>query len=103
MTGFAVQPDPLYGSGQQYQDVHDELASIYARLTTALDTAGQFWGGDKTGQDFANKYCPQAVAQLQQMSGTAAGLQSIIDGVAAWAKNYVTADNAVAQSTPAAG
>jgi uncharacterized protein YukE len=102
MTGFAAQPDPLYGTGQQYQDVHDELAAIYSRLTSALDTAGQFWGGDQTGQDFAHKYCPKAVAQLQQMSGTATGLRSIIDGVADWAKNYVNADDAVAQSTPAA-
>jgi uncharacterized protein YukE len=103
MTGFAARPDPLYGSGQQYQAVHDELASIYDRLTGALDATGQFWGGDLPGQNFARDYCPKAVSQLQQMGATGDGLQSVIDGVASWAKNYVEADAAVAQSTPSAG
>ena len=103
MTGFTAQPNPLYGSGQQYQAVHDELASIYDRLTRALDAAGQFWGSDQIGQPFARDYCPKAVSQLQQMGATGDGLQSVIDGVATWAKNYVDADAAVAQSTPSAG
>ena len=100
MTGFAVQADPLYANGQQYDLVHSELASIYVRLTQALDAAGQFWGGDDSGQAFARSYCPAAVSQLRQMGATGEGLQSLIAGVCSWAKNYVDADSAVAQSTP---
>jgi uncharacterized protein YukE len=100
VTGFAVQPDPLYTNGQQYDLVHSELGSIYSRLTQTLDAAGQFWGGDDSGRAFARSYCPAAVAQVRQMGATSEGLQSLIAGVCSWAKNYVDADSTVAQSTP---
>jgi len=100
MTGFAVQPDPLFDKGQQYDLVHSELAAIYSRLTQALDAAGPFWGGDESGQRFARTYWPAAVAQLRQMGATGEGLQSLIAGVCRWATNYVNTDSTVAQSTP---
>jgi hypothetical protein len=39
-----------------------------------------------------------ALPALSQLSQTNVGLQSMVDGVATWAKNYLQADDAAQQS-----
>jgi hypothetical protein len=45
-----------------------------------------------------------ALDALQQMDSTQQGLQSMVDGICSWAKNYVSADDlAKADATQVAG
>lgn len=98
--GYTAQPSDLRSSASQYDWVAQQVQQIYTTLTQALDAEGACWGNDDQGQTFGAKYCPPAVAALQQMSDTNQGVQSMVDSICTWAKNYVSADQA-AQSSAA--
>ena len=101
--GFTAQSTDLRSTAPQYQAVAGQVAQVYQTLVTALDNEGACWGSDAQGQAFGNKYCPAAVSLLQQMGNTNQGLQSMVDGICSWAKNYMEADQAVAQSASQLG
>ena len=98
--GYTAQPGDLQSTAPQYDWVAQQVQQVYTTLTQALDAEGACWGNDDQGQTFGAKYCPPAVAALQQMSNTNQGVQSMVDSICAWAKNYVSADQA-AQSSAA--
>lgn len=88
-----VQADAarLHHGSKGYQDVADRVAAIYRVLSTKLETEGACWGNDPAGQTFAQKYVPSALSVLSQMDNTNQGVQSMVDGICSWAKNYVDA------------
>lgn len=98
--GYTAQPTNLQSAAPQYDWVAQQMQTIYSALTHALDAEGACWGNDDQGQSFGAKYCPPAVAALQQMSNTNQGVQSMVDSICTWARNYVSADQA-AQSSAA--
>jgi hypothetical protein len=98
--GYTAQPADLQSAAPQYDWVARQVQVVYSTLTQALDAEGACWGADDQGQSFGTKYCPPAVAVLQQMSNTGQGLQSMVDSICTWAKNYVSADEE-AQSSAA--
>jgi len=98
--GYTAQPAALRSTAPQYDGVAQQLRVIYGTLTQALDAEGACWGSDDQGQSFGAKYCPPAVAGLQQMSDANQGVQSMVDSICTWAKNYVSADEE-AQSSAA--
>jgi uncharacterized protein YukE len=97
MTGFTAQTTNLGDTAPQYDSVAQQVQSVYTTLVNALETEGACWGNDTQGQSFGAKYCPPALSLLQQMGNTNQGLQSMVDGICAWAKNYVNVDQLVAQ------
>ena len=98
--GYTAQPTDLQSTAPQYDWVAQQVQAIYSTLSQALDAEGACWGNDDQGQTFGAKYCPPAVAALQQMSNTNQGVQSMVDSICTWAKNYVSADQE-AQSSAA--
>jgi uncharacterized protein YukE len=91
--GIQTNPDDLQDNAPRYQHVSDQLNDIYGRLTASLDAWGACWGDDDAGRAFASKYVQPALDALQQMDSTKQGLQSMVDGICSWAKNYVSADD----------
>lgn len=91
--GYTAQPAGLQSTAPQYDWVAGQVQIVYSNLTQALDAEGACWGNDDQGQAFGAKYCPPAVAALQQMSNTNQGVQSMVDTICTWARNYVSADS----------
>jgi len=96
--GYTAQPADLQSTAPQYDWVAQQVQVVDSTLTQALDAEGACWGSDEAGQSFGAKYCPPAVAALRQMSNTSQGVQSMVDSICTWAKNYVSADQAAQAS-----
>jgi hypothetical protein len=110
VNDITAQADQLHGTSGRYQSVADQVASIYQRLVGALDAEGACWGMDQSGKAFGDKYVNSALAVLQQMDDTNQGVQSMVDGICTWAKNYLDAGasatsdaNQLSQPTPYSG
>jgi hypothetical protein len=89
MTDVRADAAQLHHGSKGYQDVADRVAAIYRVLSTKLETEGACWGNDAAGQTFAKKYVPSALSVLSQMDSTNQGVQSMVDGICSWAKNYL--------------
>jgi uncharacterized protein YukE len=94
MSGYTVDPTSLASNAPQYGAVADQVQAVYDTLTAKLEAEGACWGNDDAGNAFAAKYVGGAVSALQQMDTTHQGLQSMVDGICTWARNYVNADQA---------
>jgi hypothetical protein len=90
--GYTAQTTDLQSAAPQYDSVAQQVQQVYTTLSQALEGEGACWGNDDSGQTFGSKYCPPAVSALEQMSNTNQGLQSMVDGICSWAKNYIGAD-----------
>jgi hypothetical protein len=88
ITASTVQ---LQGTSGLYQSIVDQIGEVYQVLTARLAGEGLCWGNDEPGIAFGDKYVPAALAVLSQLDNTHQGVQSMVDGIAAWAKNYVDA------------
>ncbi|GIH18849.1 hypothetical protein [Rugosimonospora africana] len=98
MSGFTTNTNDLQSTAPQYDSVADQVRQIYTTLTDALNVEGACWGSDDAGKTFGGKYVSAALPALQQLSATNDGLQSMVDGICSWAKNYLNADDAAQQS-----
>lgn len=94
MTDIRADSDQLHHSSKGYQDVADRIGRIYQVLSAKLETEGACWGNDPAGQALGNKYVPSALSILTQMDTTNQGVQSMVDGICSWAKNYMGAASA---------
>ena len=98
MSGYTVDPQGLHGTAPLYGHTADQVAQIYRTLTDVLDLEGACWGSDEQGTAFGRRYVAAALPALSQLSQTNEGLQSMVDGVATWAKNYLQGEDAAQQS-----
>jgi hypothetical protein len=98
VSGFTTNTNDLQSTAPQYDSVAQQVQQIYTTLTNALDREGACWGSDDAGMTFGKKYVAAALPALRQMSETNQGLQSMVDGVCSWAKNYLNVDDAAKQS-----
>lgn len=101
--GYTAQPADLQSAAPQYDWVAQQVAQVYTTLTQVLDDEGACWGNDDSGQTFGAKYCQSALPAIQQMSNTNQGLQSMVDSICTWAKNYVSADQEAQSSASQIG
>jgi uncharacterized protein YukE len=92
MNDITAKADQLHGTSGQYQTVADQVSKIYQTLTAKLDAEGACWGNDTSGATFGKKYVPSALSVLSQMDNTNQGVQSMVDGICSWAKNYTNAN-----------
>jgi hypothetical protein len=97
VSGYTAQTGSLQGSAPKYGDVSDQVRKIYQTLVDRLEGEGACWGNDTQGKSFGQKYCAPALSALQQMSNTNEGLESMVDGICTWAKNYVNVDELAQQ------
>lgn len=101
MAGYATNPGDLHAAAPRYDAVARGTRRIYDTLTRALEAEGACWGNDDAGRTFGRKYVPAALPALRQMSDTNQGIQSMVDGVCGWAKNYIDVDQQVRESAAA--
>jgi uncharacterized protein YukE len=97
LSGYTVDPSGLAPNAALYGAAADQVRSLHDTLASKLDAEGACWGNDDAGAAFAAKYVGPALTALQQMVSTNEGLQSMVDGIYSWAKNYVNADQAAQQ------
>lgn len=97
--GITAQTTDLKSAAPKYDVVSQQVAQIYQTLVHALDAEGACWGNDAQGATFGGKYCPPAVSAIQQMGNTKQGVQSMVDGICSWAKNYMNADQSASAGT----
>lgn len=97
MSGYTAQTSSLQYTAPRYGDVSDQVTKIYQTLVDRLEAEGACWGSDTQGQNFGQKYCGPALSALQQMSNTNQGLESMVDGICTWARNYVNVDELAQQ------
>lgn len=93
-SGYTVDPVALQSSSPQYDDHAQQVADIYAELTSKLSAEGDCWGDDDAGRAFAGNYVGPAVSALESMRAHSDGLATMAEGVYAWARNYISADEA---------
>ncbi|MGH3273660.1 MAG: hypothetical protein ACRDNZ_04960 [Streptosporangiaceae bacterium] len=94
MTGWAADPVGLAANAGPYGVHADQVQSIYATLSAALEAEGACWGDDDAGKTFAGKYVTNALNTLIAMSQNGSSMESMVDGIYSWAKNYMSADEA---------
>lgn len=92
--GYTVDPAALQSTGPQYDDHSQQVADIYNELTSKLLAEGDCWGNDDAGRAFAGNYAGPAISALESMRLHSEGLATIAEGVYAWARNYISADEA---------
>ncbi len=103
MTGFTVEPDPLYGTGAQYEFVRSQLAAIYYAAHDGLAAAGNFAGNDAAGKA-CKATCERIASEvLDRIDTTHQGINSIADTIANWATSYPGIDQALEANTPPTG
>jgi uncharacterized protein YukE len=83
--GFEVDPARLRSVSPQFDAVSDRLGYAGAALTTALSAEGDCWGGDESGQTFAQNYLPNVDATtkaLRTMVGALHAIRTSLDASA---------------------
>lgn len=93
-NGYTVVPASLQSSSPQYESHAQQVADIYNELTSKLLAEGDCWGNDDAGRAFAGNYVGPAINALESMRQHSDGLATISEGVYAWARNYISADEA---------
>lgn len=93
-NGYTVDPAALQSASPQYESHAQQVADIYNELTSKLLAEGDCWGNDDAGRAFAGNYVGPAINALESMRQHSDGLATIAEGVYAWARNYISADEA---------
>lgn len=88
MAGFSIEPDVAKESSSTLGDAADRLEAAATALTQALAAAGQCWGADESGQEFAKDYVPGSEGAVKAFASLAEGLRamrgSVVDAMTAY-------------------
>lgn len=77
MTGPGNMRHDIEGirrAGKRIGNAGTDLEGVLSTLGAALDSAGECWGGDEAGQNFAKDYAPSA-------DSCRSALQSLVDAL----------------------
>lgn len=94
--GFNVQTDRLREGASGFGGSGDALSQAGTTLGSALDAQGECWGGDESGQTFAEDYVPNSQSVLDAFGSLAEALQAIKTALVESANSY---ENVEDQST----
>ncbi|MFC6089579.1 WXG100 family type VII secretion target [Saccharothrix lopnurensis] len=92
MSGYDVDVPGLRRGAAQFGGAGDALNDVLRALDSALRAEGQCWGGDESGQAFAQKYVPNSQATLEAFGVLAQALGDIGTGVGQSADAYEGSD-----------
>ncbi|MQA87370.1 MAG: PE domain-containing protein [Streptosporangiales bacterium] len=93
---FWVQPEELRGRAGGYSGVADQLEDILARLQTVLAGAGECWGDDEAGRQFARAYGGPAGRAQQAFHEFSESMRDVHRRLARMADNYERVDGSAA-------
>lgn len=92
MSGYDVDVPGLRRGAGQFGAAGDSLNGVLQALNSALQAEGQCWGGDESGQAFAQKYVPNSQATLEAFGALAEALEGVGTGVSQTADAYEGSD-----------
>lgn len=95
--GFEVQPDRLRAGATGFGGAGDAMSTAGTTLGSALDAQGECWGGDESGQTFAEDYVPNAQSVREAFGTLAEALQAIKTALDESANSYEGTDDTSAQ------
>ncbi|WP_199442538.1 WXG100 family type VII secretion target [Umezawaea beigongshangensis] len=90
--GFRVDPGAVSGAAAELGSAADRLESVGTALTDALAAAGACWGGDESGQKFAEDYVPGAEGAVRAFTSLVEGLRGLQGNVVDAMTTYRTVD-----------
>ncbi|PWW63481.1 WXG100 family type VII secretion target [Actinokineospora spheciospongiae] len=83
-----IQPDVAARAAERFAAAAERLAGVAATLEGALGAAGECWGDDESGQEFAKDYVPGADGTAQGFAAVVEGLRNVHRGLADTARSY---------------
>ena len=94
MSGFTADTNAMQDHGAAFGPVGEQIAGIYTKLLGRLNSAGDCWGDDEAGRQFAKQYVPGAENALAAVQGASEGVASVKRAVDSWAQAYQSVENA---------
>lgn len=85
MSGLDVHPERLRGASPKFDNASDGLQSALDKLNGVLQAEGDCWGGDESGQAFAENYVPaseQGTKALQDLTKALHQVRGELDATA---------------------
>ncbi|MBO0840691.1 MAG: WXG100 family type VII secretion target [Sciscionella sp.] len=73
---------------RQFDSAGDALNAVFTDLSNVLQSHGQCWGNDESGQKFAKQYSPGSQNALKAMQDLTKALHGLAKNVAASADSY---------------
>jgi len=70
------------------QHVENSLQAVWSDLADTLDSLGACWGGDETGQRFAEQYLAPTKEMFAGMRDTTTALGSMRDGIVTMSNGF---------------
>lgn len=87
-SGFDVNTGQMRQGARQFDSAGDALNTVYTTLNNVLQSHGQCWGNDESGQKFAKQYSPGSHNALQAMQDLTKALHGLAKNVGASADGY---------------
>jgi WXG100 family type VII secretion target len=97
-SGFSAAADQIRTGSQKFNDVTGGLQQTAQTLSSVLDSQGECWGGDETGQAFAKDYVPQAQTAVQAFTTMVSNIQALQQNLDQAAASYEGTDADAAQN-----
>lgn len=88
-----IDPGQLQGQQPKFHSAGSSLQDIHDTLVANLDSLGEPWGSDKSGQEFAAKYKDARDNTLVAMHGTGGTVTGIGDACKNIAAKYADAND----------
>ena len=87
-NSFEVNTEGILRSAPGIKDLAGRVSNIYSGLYGTLRSLGEPWGGDATGQAFADNYLSPAEEMLNGIGGMREVLVSTGNGVVTMAEGF---------------
>jgi uncharacterized protein YukE len=102
-TRVTMDPDVVRDGATKLGPAADQLTAAGRALQTAVDSLGQCWGTDESGNQFAHEYVPAAQQATQAFGQLAQALLSVQKELSAVADTQQNTDAANAQNITSQG
>lgn len=90
--GFQADPAKLARHAADFPDYADRVGAIHGELSDALAAAGECWGDDAAGQNFAAGHVRPTTGTLDQLGALPGRLTDVGDRFTTTARGYQQAD-----------
>jgi hypothetical protein len=99
-AGFEADPAKLARHAAEFPDYADRVGAIHGELSDALTAAGDCWGSDAAGQNFADGHVAPTGSTLDDLGALPGKLTDVGDRFTTTARGYQQADEYSANLFP---
>ena len=101
--GVRMDPGVVRDSAAKFGPAGDDLNTADTALQQVINSVGQCWGGDESGQQFAKDYVPAAQQAVQAFGQLAQAMRGIQQNLTTVANSTQGTDTSSAQGISSAG